>query len=243
MVHHFSYFDIVQELLAEIDGLTHERNWQYATHYRQQFKYHDIPFILDDARDNAIDGMRHVLQNYFWGVENIFNIGSAAGLSPNIKVGDYVFARRAIRANALDSNLATADEKVASDLTMTAALKSAFTEQSAVGLHEGDSWTVASMHYTWDELAKAKSQPDYKLLTLETEMAALCTMVNWVNHNYSNQLDRKMKIGNLFYISDLLPDNSDQPWIDTMNDARLLRPYKKQALKTAIMALKELPEV
>ncbi len=70
-------------------------------------------------------------------------------------------------------------------------------------------------------------------------MEAICLVAGWLNYNYSEQrkLVPPMKVGNLFYVSDQLPQHQGEVWVDTMNDPSLLYPYKVRSLLWAIETL------
>ena len=89
------------------------------------------------------------------------------------------------------------------------------------------------MMYTWDEY---RSIQDQKPLAVEMEMAALCLTAGWLNFNYASGYDR-LSVGNLFYISDKLPQHTSETWRDSMNDLQSLTKYKTEVLLGAIKTL------
>ncbi len=240
IVHHPSYIAIAKNLAAESPNLCHDECWEHASHYRQKFIYKGVPFVIDDARDNAKDTIRHELQNYFWGARNVLNIGAAGGVNPETAIGDLVVGERAIRDNGIDSNLASPDEEAISSPTVSKHLYDASYRLAGKGhTFHGDIWTVRNKYYTFDDLEMARADEKYNPQVVEMEMAAFCIMAGWINANYAEQMG-ELQIGNLFYISDKLPQSSSEKWIDPMLDMSQLVAFKTQALLSAINTLAEM---
>lgn len=242
IVHHPSYIAIAKELATEVTSLSSDENWEHALRYRQKFVYKGVPFVIDDARDNAKDTIRHELQNYLWGARTVINIGAAGGINPEVSIGDYIIGDRAIRDNGIDKNLATEEEEAASTPMVSGAVYDVSARLVQDGqIFRGDIWTVGNKYYTFDDLEAAKAGGKFEPQAVDMEMAAFCIMAGWINANYSSEMG-ELRVGNLFYISDKLPQTPEEKWIDPMLDMSQLVAFKTQVLLFAINTLAEASE-
>jgi purine-nucleoside phosphorylase len=239
--HHPDYLKIADELTHDSIDFVRDASWQNQTHYRQKYLYKGIPFVIDDARDSARGAIRHTERHYMWGAGLIINIGAAGGIDAGLEIGSVVAGDRAIRDNGIDWDLATPDEKALSDKTVNDALLSAISDkrQSDQLIERGDIWTVSHKYYTWDRLRSHQGGGVYNPIAIDMEMAPFCIMAGWLNANYS-QNRGILRIGNMFYISDLLPKNEKKPWVDTVNDVERLIPFKRSVLRWTIDAIASL---
>ena len=64
-------------------------------------------------------------------------------------------------------------------------------------------------------------------------------MAGWLNANYSSNKG-VLRVGNFFYISDLVPQKHEGKWDDTINDIGKLLPFKKSVLRWTIDAVASL---
>lgn len=241
LCHHPDYLKIADDFTQESQGFTRDEGWQDQTHYRQKYIYKGVPFVIDDARDSARGTMRHTERHYMWGARLVINIGATGGIDPSLKIGNFVAGDRAIRDNGIDWDLASPDEEARSSKIVNDALISTITDNKQPGqlIERGDIWTVGHKYYTRDRLTELQASEKYNPLAVDMEMAPFCTMAGWLNANYS-QNRGILKVGNLFYISDLVPRTNQERWVDTVNDVAQLLPFKKSVLKWTIDAVASL---
>ncbi|EKD68061.1 MAG: hypothetical protein ACD_48C00091G0003 [uncultured bacterium] len=241
LCHHPDYLKIADDFTQELPGFVRDNAWADQTHYRQKYIYKGIPFVLDDARDSARGTMRHSERHYMWGARLIINIGAAGGINPNLNIGNFVIGDRAIRDNGIDWDLATPDEKALSDRIVNDAIYSVITDnnQSDQLIERGDVWTVGHKYYTRDRLDDLQSGGEYDPQVVDMEMAPFCVMAGWLNANYSSNKG-VLRVGNFFYISDLVPQKHEGKWDDTINDIGKLLPFKKSVLRWTIDAVASL---
>jgi len=241
LCHHPDYLKIADDFGQEFQGFTRDEGWQDQSHYRQKYFNKGVPFVIDDARDSARGTMRHTERHYMWGARLIINIGAAGGIDTSLNIGNFVVGDRAIRDNGIDWDLASPDEEARSSKIINDALISAVTDnrQSGQLIERGDMWTVGHKYYTRDRLEELQAGKKYNPLAVDMEMAPFCTMAGWLNANYSQNLGI-LYVGNLFYISDLIPRTNEKQWVDTVNDVEQLLPFKKSVLKWTIDAVTSL---
>ena len=238
MCHHPDYLKIADDLTHEIPGLEKDDGWANQTHYRQKYIYNGVPFVIDDARDSARGTMRHTERHYMHGARVIINIGAAGAIARDLKIGNFVIGDRAIRDNGIDWDLASNDEEALSDKEINDAIYSVVAREknSKHVLTRGDVWSVCHKYYTRARLCELLSGDTYDIKAVDMEMGPLCTMAGFLNANYG--ADRGlMKIGNLFYISDLVSWFKQNSQSDTVNPVKRLLPYKKSVLCWTIKAI------
>lgn len=231
LMHHTSYYDLARDIGLLDQRLKVDDNWARRKFNLQRIRWGHLPIALVWASDVSEEAVNRLMEQYFWGAKAVINIGSAGGIAPGLQIGGEVVGQRAIRNNRTLDNIASAEEEAVSDPVLTEALiRNAYSEH---GLQSGTIWSVNNMMYRWEEL---KAIQDQKPLAIEMEMAALCLTAGWLNFNYGTS-HGKLAVGNLFYISDTLPQHSAETWRDSMNNLQSLAEYKREVLMGAIKTL------
>ena len=238
MFHHPSYFKIADDLAKEMTSLVLDKNWKYSKRYRKKYSYKGHDLVLDNPGESARGTMKHAEAHYMWGARHIINIGACGGINPELEIGDHIIGDRAIRDNRVDWELATSDEQAKSDKGVNDSINAAMigNQLGNYKIERGDVWTVGHKYYQRQRLQHILNDEDYNLHCVEMEMAPLCIMAGWLNTNYGDEND-KLRVGNLFYISDLLPHSNDEQWKETMHELSRLVPFKKRVLMWAIESI------
>jgi hypothetical protein len=239
MCHHPDYFVLADSIADRNRNFRRIECWEHEKPYRKKYCYNGVDFILDDARDNPKDSMRHVVQHYFAGARRIINIGAAGGIDPTLYVGDYVVGCQAVRDAGIDDNLASSDVIAESSACLTRYIEDAICHDTpAIQAHveTGDVWSVGNKYYTWLQIEAIQNTLLYDIKCVDMEMASICITGGWLNHNYSNDMG-EVAVGNLFYISDILPRSRSEKWRDGMTDLQSLRHNKLRVLSSAMEAL------
>ena len=240
--HHHSYYDLASKLAEAHPEISIEESWPHALPSRRLLVCNGEPIILVNSLDSSERTIVAMEELALKGTRNFINIGSAGAINQDLSLGDVVVGDRAIRDNGITTVFVTPDVEARSDPTLNQALWDTATNDQGnlKKIVRGDIWSTSSMYYTWDRLHEA--QKSYDPIAVETEMAAVCIFAGWLNHNYGDRFDAPVRVGNLFYISVLLPKSEEEQWDDTMNQPQYHWQPKTQALLWAINTLSCLPD-
>ncbi len=231
------YFRRLESAVDEVPGLQRRDDWQYTARHLQRYSYQGMDFVLNNARTSAKDMLTDTEKQYLWGVRRIINIGSSGAVKSALTIGDIVVGDRAIRDTGIDLNLATLDEPARSSQHITEGLWNSSTKDQNISqsVVKGDVWSVANLYYTRQKVAEVRRSTDFDVASVEMEMAAFCVMAGWLNANYGSSRG-ELEVGSLFYISDVLPNDSGESWKDTINHPDNIL-FKSQVLFWAINTL------
>lgn len=168
------------------------------------------------------------------GGEYLVNVGCVGGINPELKEGNLVVCREAIRKSGFGVNLATPDEKATTSEQLSILIQETATELSMSAV-QANVWCVETLYYTFEQLHELMAngqKPD----VVEMEMEAGTITTGWLNHNYF--ADKPRHYAQVGYISDRLPINEGE-WPDPFkgNKTKMMVPWKENAFLTTINAL------
>lgn len=234
--HHSSYLRLLEENIARENksfSLQKHEKWEIPS--RRLITYKGIPIVAVDAMESPIRTQTAIAENSFFGTKYFINMGAAGGVDHGIRVGDIVIGEHAVRDCGSTHFFATDDVVAESDPQITSALlqtvsnpyKSSDMDASVLKKIKGDVWSVPSMYYPWERLEQLQ-QTEYDIRAVEMEMAAACIFSGWLNKNYYDKESagkiedfepwkEPIRVGNIFYASDILPSRGGEAWIDTLN--------------------------
>jgi hypothetical protein len=248
IVHHSDYFKALKsissrsgielEIQHHLDNVEDKGRGQYR--YRVPFVAHvdglSVPLMIHNSFDDPCSAVGETIVDIGGGARRIINIGSAGGIPPELKFGDIVIATSAIRDTGVDLAYATPDIEAKSDAELTQILAkvavNTVTEKGVV-------WSVPTMYNKRSRLEELIDIHGNDLKVVETETASILTISQWANAVGFGAEQRENKLVRataLHYVSDILP-KIGEPWIDTMNNAELLYPFKIAVLDLAIRTL------